>query len=426
MKPDIFGGRARVATLLQQIADATTGNKDGIIGNESLSANVVALKAHSTHPLPFRIAQSLAIGFDKPRGERQVIDFLETFESKWQHPTTLLERPGHVSPADWATFRARKAINCARFERSPASITELMVPARGSVDGIVIAPRDIFVQRYAPAGTPSGTTVVFAPGYGETGRTYVEQAMLATAQGHEVYVLDQPWLGLSQGLRGRVDRAFGVARDIAAVTAKAASDARARDPHARIVIAGTSLGGMGAYAAIRMNELGRVLLDGPALPHDVAAVLQSPYFAVPANLAGMTRAVSAMSWLADLSMPRIVASPVTDDAITAQKLVAHSILERINGRIQALHSPDTDLARLMELELASELERSTATLSRIDVIHAERDPLASYSAAADWVRIMGPRARMRTLDSMNHAMAENPLLQGLVLESVAWVTQPTE
>lgn len=400
-----------------QVQDATTGNRDGLLGNESLPAN--SIKPLSAHPLPFRIARSWSVGLSKRPQEHELRTFLDDFEHKAQASVATIERPAHVAPADWSAFRVRKAVTCARFDLPPSAITDLMVPARGSVDGELIAPRDIFVQRYAPQTDWNGIVVVFAPGYGETGRTYVEQAVAAARHGYEVYALDQQWLGLSQGTRGLVDRGFGIARDIAAVTALAADRARAAKPDAKVVIAGTSLGGMATFTAIRMNELGRVKLDGgPQMPADVAAVLQSPYFATTEKLDGVTRAACRLPWLPNLSMPRITRSAVTDDPVTAQKLVAHSIVERINGRIQAFHAPDADVARL-----SATMDSDAQGSSPVYVLHGTRDPLADYDTSSAWVARMGSRAKMHWLDSMNHAMAENPAQQGLVMEGIAWVTR---
>lgn len=414
-----LGSRARIGTLIKKLEDATTGNRDGIVGNEDLPANQIGKnKPSSTNPVLFGVGRSLGVGLTKRNDEAILAAYLNSAEARWGQSVSELPRPPHVSETDWNAFRVDKAIVLARFGRHPKDIQEMIVPARGTVAGEAIAPRDLFVQRYAPTGTPTGNTVVVAPGFLETGRNYVEQAMFLSGRGDEVLVLDQQWAGLSQGEPGGIDRGFGITRDVAAVTAKAAQ----MSPGNRIIIAGTSMGGgAGAYGAAHMGAQGKIELEGPAMPKEVGLVLQDPFFSRTGGLINSTLAgLGKVPFFKDVPVPAFGLPVLSRDQATLRKIASHANVEGIKGRPSAFNASTEDLAAMKK-----ELEAGLRPPGKIYVIHADRDPLASYEETSAWVKLLGDRAKLQTLHSNSHVIEENPTEQREILSGIAWVTATT-
>lgn len=406
-----FGTRAQVTTFLDKIADAT-GNKDGIVGNEDKGANVP--KGNSwfdKNPLLFGIKQNLAAGWSKADENAKLAGFLEATEKALGAPVTTLPKPAHVPTETWNAFQLDKAISLVRFDRKPGDVTEHVVKASGSVDGNAIAPRDVFVQRFAPQGKPSGQTFVISPGFLETGRNYQEQADLLTKQGHAVVVLDHQWAGLSEGKAGGIDRGFGIARDVAAVAAWT----HAQFPNEKITLVGTSMGGgAGATGAALMNDNGLVKLDGPPMPKNLDVILQDPFFARTKTVVNSLLAVvGATPILKDIPLPAIGMPILSGDQATLRKLAAHATTERLSAQGQAFHASTADLARMKEL-----LEGGSLPGGRFHVIHADNDTLADYATTAEWVKLLGPKATLQTIHSTSHVIEENPAERGLLLDAV--------
>ncbi len=403
---------------MRKIDDATTGNKDGIVGNEGVPANTASGGSiFDRNPILFALKQSLAAGWSKADENEKLSVFLEATEKTFGTPVTTLVRPDHVDLETWNAFRLDKAIQLVRFGQVPANVSDHIVKAQGSVDGHAIAPRELFVQRFAPQGKPSGQTFVLSPGFLETGRNHLEQAQLLTKRGHAVVVLDHQWAGLSQGDRGGIDRGFGVARDVAAVVAWT----HGQDPQSKITVVGTSMGGgAGATGAVLMNDLGKIDLDGPPMPTGVDLILQDPFFARTKSLAnGALAVVGAVPGLKNIPLPATGLPILSGDQATLRKLAAHATTEHLSGRGQAFHASTADLARMREL-----LEQGARPQGRVYVIHANQDTLADYQTTKDWVSLMGPKATLQTLSSSSHVLAENPGEQQEVLKAIAWLSQP--
>ena len=413
-----FGSRAQVTTFLQKIDDATVGNKDGILGNEGAAANVVdgGAGVFDRNPILFALKQNLSAGWSKGDENDKLNAFLQATETTFGQPVTTLPRPAHVDVDAWNAFRLDKAISLVRFGKVPADVSDHVVKASGSVDGQAIAPRDLFVQRFAPQGAPSGQTFVLSPGFLETGRNHLEQAELLSQQGHAVVVVDQQWAGLSEGARGGIDRGFGIARDVAAIAAWAAAE----DPKAKITLVGTSMGGgAGAFGAALMNDLGKVALDGPAMPQGVDCILQDPFFARTQSFANGALAVAgAIPGLRDIPLPAMGLPILSGDQATLRKLAAHATTEQLSGRGQAFHASTADLARMRGL-----LEQGGQPQGRVYVIHAEHDTLADYATTKDWVGLLGKQATLQTLSSTSHVLSENPAEQREIFKAIDWLAR---
>jgi alpha-beta hydrolase superfamily lysophospholipase len=419
-RPTTFGSRAQVTTFLEKIADAT-GNKDGVLGNEGSPANTVAGGVFDKNPILFSLKQHLAAGWSKADENEKLAGFLAATEKTFGAPVTTLPKPAHVKDEAWNAFQLDKAIALVRFDRTPGEVSDHVVKASGSVDGHAIAARDLFVQRFAPQGPPdgrgaSGKTIVVSPGFLETGRNYHEQADLLTRQGHAVVVLDHQWAGLSEGDKGGIDRGFGIARDVAAVTAWA----HAQSPGDQIVLLGTSMGGgAGATGAALMNDQGLVKLEGPPMPKGVDVILQDPFFARTKTLPNLAlAAVGSVPLLRDLPLPAMGLPILSGDQATLRKLAAHATTEQLSGRGQAFHASTDDLARMKAL-----LGEGKRPEGRFFVLHADDDTLADYATTREWVGLLGKNAVLQTIHSDSHVIEENPAERGLVLDGLAWLDE---
>ncbi len=392
-----------------RVDDVRSGNRDGVVGNEGAPANVV-MQRGPWGGLGATVWPSMHSTSTVRANEARLRTFLADAEARWGARVCELERPKHVTPADWVTFLLGKAILLERYGLHPSDVSESVVEARGGLDGVDIAPRDLFVQRFRPLAPWNGALVVVAPGYGQTGRHFAEQAVLAARAGYEVVIFDQQWLGLSEGRRGAVDRGLGVARDVTSVTADASARLAKTRSDVLTIIAGTSMGGMGTVTAICLNEMGRSPRgDGPAMPARVGAVLQAPYFGLHPSLTPVAWVSSWVPGLGSLPVPRLRVGRVTQDPVAANKLLAHAIIEQASARAQALWAPDDDRARLASL---LDAHPSSSEAPPIHMIHTARDMLADHAATVAWCERLGPRAKLTTLDSANHAFAESPSEQG--------------
>ncbi len=403
-----LGSRATVATLNKKLDDATVGNKDGLVGNEPGTVGEgKRAGAFDTNPILFKLRAFFEVGASKVDEEARLTQFLGAAEKAWDHKVSTLDKPAHVSAADWNAYLVDKAITLVRFGREPGEVTDAFVTARGSVDGHAIAERQVFTQTWKPTAPANGKTAVISPGFLETGRNYAEQIQLLNARGYEVVVMDHQWAGLSDGKQGGIDRGFGIARDLAAVTAKAAEGGN------KVVVIGTSMGGgAGATGAVVMNSLDKIDLDGPRMPKDVDVVLQDPYYKrsdgiVNATLSGLGNVpVLRQVPLAAMGFPILSSSDVV-----LQKNAQHAATEHLKGRAQAFHASDEDLATMKKL-----LEDGARPSGHIEIIHADHDSLADYAETQEWAGLLG--AHLETLHSDSHVIEENPAEQGALLDAL--------
>lgn len=420
-----FGSRATVATLISRLEDATVGNKDGIVGNESRKAgDAGGANVFDTNPLLFQLRGFFSVGLSKKDENKRLGEFLAAFE-KQLGPVTTQAKPAWVKQSDWNTYVVDKAITMVRLGRPPGDCVDGLVQARGSVDGHTIEPRDVFTQTWKPpAGvTPSGKTVVISPGFLESGRNYVEQIQLLNKQGHEVVVMDHQWAGLSGnptkgdggGAKGHIDRGFGIARDVAAVAAHVAAQGGAQGKN--ITLVGTSMGaGAGVLGAVLMNdaEPSRMQLElpgGAKMPRGLDVVLQGAFFERAGGVLNATLAAAGkVPGGNQIPLPAIGAPVLSGDQATLRMIAAHASTEHLTGQAQAFHASTEDLATMKKL-----LASGTRPAGRIELIHSSRDTLANYDAAVEWTRLLGANANLHTVDSTSHVYSESPTEMGLVL-----------
>lgn len=413
MKVPDLGSRSQVGALYGAMQDAL-GNRDGIFGNEDRpQGSLDSSTFFDRQPLLNRMASAASTGLSKQDEAERLGRFVAAQEERWGMPTTTLEA-GEIP--DVERFRVEKAIALTRFGRKPEDVVDAVIPARGSVDGQAIAPRDVFTQRWKPIGDPSGTIVMLSPGFLQTGRNFYEQVDLLNRQGHEVLVMDHQWAGYGSGSKGGIDRGFGVARDVAAVAAHAQQLAEARTPKARVVLMGTSMGaGAGVFSAITMNDAGKVQLEGPAMPKGLSAVLQAPYFDKTPTLVNQGLSLlGRVPFLKQLPLPSMGLPILAKDDDINVKLAQHATSEGVVARAAAFHASDADLGRVREV-LAGQPPQG-----RFYFIHGDADPLASLEASREIAGKLGNRAEFLQPKSSNHVM-EAGKEKALVLEGLAWV-----
>ena len=392
-----LGSRATVATLVKKLEDATVGNKDGIVGNETQAAGQTAhTSLFDKNPMLFRMRAQKLTGF------------MKTFTAEFG-PVTSLAKPADVSASDWDAHLVDKAITLVRLGRTPTDVEDKLVHASGSVNGADIKDRDVFTQKWRATGAPKNETVVISPGFLETGRNYTEQIQLLNAKGYDVVVMDHQWAGLSSGKKGGIDRGFGIARDVAAVVADAAQSGQ------RVSIMGTSMGGgAGATLAVLMNNAGKVKLNGPPMPKNVDAVLQDPFFARSPGL--LNDALSVFGRLALLNQIPLAAmgAPIlSGDQATLRKLAAHGTTEHLTAKAQAFHASDDDLATSFAMLQKGELSLGG---SHVTVVHATKDTLADFATSKQWADAMG--AKFQPYESTSHVPEENLKEQALGVDAL--------
>lgn len=345
-----WGTRSQLAATLADLKDLQ-GNKDGLWGNEKAPAGT-PVDAWERNPLANKAARFLEAGLSTKDEVQALTQFRTAAEARWGAPVTNLPASQFHQPE---LFAAQKAIALTRLGRTPADVVDGFVAAKGSVDGQEIAPREVFIQRFKPRGEPSGVVVVVSPGFQETGRNFLEQVDALNRLGHDVVVMDQQWAGQTKGGKpGALDRGFGVARDVASVTAHAnqlmQQEYAGKAGH-RVVLLGNSMGaGPGVLGAMTMNDQGRIKLDGPAMPKGVSAVLQAPFLgASPGLLNGMLEAASHLPLLNKLAMPAAGLPVLTHDPVAAAKGAQGAVAEDVRAQLSAMGAANKDLVMLWGL-----------------------------------------------------------------------------
>lgn len=411
-----FGSRAQVGALHAAMEDAL-GNKDGLFGNEDLPKGALDRSSFfDRQPVLNRLKVGAQTGLSARDEIERLSRFVSAQEERWGTSTTGLSAS---EITDFERFRTEKAIALTRFGRTPEEVLDVIIPAKGSVDGQEIAPRDVFAQVWKPVGEPSGKVVVMSPGFLQTGRNFYEQIDLLNREGHEVVVMDHQWAGYSSGPKGGIDRGFGVARDVAAVAAFAHGRAQAvySDRSPEVVLVGTSMGaGAGVFSALVMNDAGKVSLEGAQMPKGLSAVLQAPYFdKTPTVVNKGLSLLGRVPLLKDLPLPSLGLPILAKDADINQKLAQHASAEGLVARASAFHASDADIRRVREL-----LEAGATPEGRVFFLHGDDDPLASLQAAKDMAALLGERATVLEPKSGNHVMEEGKE-QALLLQGLDWL-----
>jgi alpha-beta hydrolase superfamily lysophospholipase len=415
---DSLGSRAQVAATVRAMKDAQ-GNRDGIHGNENQPAGSVKGVSRFEHePWLDRVRAFFQVGLTSTDERRQLLRFLAEKERAWGSKVSQLPDGGI---RDDGQFRVQKAIALTRFGRTPSEVTEGFVEAKGTVAGQPIATRQLFWQRWKPIGEPNGKMVVISPGFQGTGRRFYEQIDLMNRRGYDVIVMDHQWAGYSQGEPGGVDRGYGIARDVAAVSAFAAKELErdyGRHPNKQLILMGSSLGaGPGVFAAITLNDAGDIRLEGAQMPKRLNAVLQVPFFNPTPNALNVALGVAtAIPVIEDLAIP--VPAVSSDDVTARAKAVANMTAEDIRSQPRVFHATQPDLKRVVHLA-----EGGVVPTGRVYIIHGEKDELADPDWSRRITQHMGDRAKLKLLPTKNHLMQEHPTDQREVLTALEWLSE---
>lgn len=395
-----WGGRAEIYATLQGLRDLE-GNRDGLWGNEKQRAGETG-SWFDRQPL---LLKARAF-FGAPRvedGVGQLERFTQMVEAHHGQPVVAPEVRAQLHRPE--LFAAQKAIALVRLERSPAEVSDGFVRAAGSVDGQAIAPRDVFFQRFAPRGEPTGKVIVVSPGFQETGRSFYEQIDQLSRAGHDVLVMDHQWAGQTRpGGKGGLDRGFGVARDVAAVAAHAATLAKASyGDRGEVVLFGNSMGaGPGVLGALVMNDAGLIQLDGPAMPKGLSAVLQAPFLgATPSKLNGALNLAANLPFVGRLAVASAGLPDLTNDPVAEQKGAQGAVEEDVRAQLVAMRAALPDLARVLELA-------GPGLRGKLAIVHGERDPLADPAQVTRLAAQLGDRAELTMIDSGNHVFQQSP------------------
>jgi pimeloyl-ACP methyl ester carboxylesterase len=367
-------------------------------------------------PLLNRLSASLRTRIQPTMTREQVDTFVRAQQERLGPLTTL--KP--TSFQHYGAFVTEKALALNAFGRTPADVTETFVKASGSVDGQRIEDREIFVQHWSPVGAnPTGKVFVVSPGYQETGRSFYEQVDMLTRKGNDVFVMDQQWAGYSGGRPGAIDRGFGVARDVASVSAYANQFAKAQYPSGnQVILFGNSMGaGPGVVGALALNDAGKIALDGPSMPQGLSAILQAPYLRSTPSLLNRTLTVAShVPGLRDLPMPASGLPPLTSDHVAQARFSEHATMDDVKTRLSAFSAATPDLKTIAA--------NVPSIRGRVYVVQSEHDELADTAATREFVATLSSRAKLETVAGKNHVLEESPATEtDAVLNGVAWVAK---
>jgi lysophospholipase len=179
-----------------------------------------------------------------------------------QKKPATLKRAGTDIPKD----DVKKELEKFQGAGYPESVPMPKGSARPKYQELKVSARDgtkLVVHEWAPPGTPAGNPVVlFIHGIGMHGKPYASIAAGFTSQKLTLVMPDLRGHGRSQGKRGELAEPHVLRADLGAVI----GFIRQRHPHAPIVLAGESMGGLIAadYAWRGERRLAGLALLAPA------------------------------------------------------------------------------------------------------------------------------------------------------------------
>ncbi len=334
----------------------------------------------------------------------ELLAFRADCEAFWGQPVTALDlsrlRHGDL-------FAVHKAVALARLGRSPLEVTEGFCTASGSVDGVRLFPREIFWQRFKPLGTANGRLVIVSPRFGETGRDYYDAIQAMNHEGFDVVVIDHQWAGQSEGKAAEIDRGFGVARDLAAVSAWA-STVQEREygeiPGANVILAGKALGASaGVLGALTLSDAGLLKLDGRQMPVGLPGVLLSPWLGATSSVENSVR-----KWASHLPLVERVAVDYGDH--TTLRLDSPRALR---GVLKTLDKAKPDIDTICQT-----IEAGKGPAGRLYVIHGARDPFVDPEKSVWLTSQLSQRATLRMVDARYAKTQTAPFMREYVLDGL--------
>ena len=274
----------------------------------------------------------------------------------------------------------REELLATSNQSEPAS-SHGFVTASGKVDALRLLPRDLYWRRLRPA-TPSGLTVVIAPGYPQGSSQWQGLARSLTSVGHDVIAFDQQWSGYSEGEVGKIDSGEALARDTAAVVAMASAQQRHEGGSGEeIVLVGGGLGASaGILAALTLRAQERLHLDGLPMPNGLRSVLVAPLFRATPTLANRLRVHGAR-------LPGAAALANIDEPSPAQSVRSLFWLASLEPSLQRVWDG---------------VETARAHIGMVTIFHSHKDPIADPKASAALAELLGLRGRLRGLHGDEH------------------------
>jgi acetyl esterase/lipase len=348
-----------------------------------------------------RLSQRTTRSFDD-LGE--LLAFRADCEAFWGQPVTDLDS-GRLRHGD--LFAIHKAVAMARLGRTPADVTEGYCTASGSVDGVRLFPREIFWQRFKPIGQANGRFVLVSPRFGETGRDYYDAIRGMNYEGYDVVVMDHQWAGQSEGKAAEIDRGYGVARDVAAVTAWVASVQEreyGKVPGARVILAGKALGASaGVLGALTLSDAGLLKLDGRQMPEGLCGVLLSPWLGPTSSIENSVR-----KWASHLPLVERVAVDYGEH--TTLRLDSPRALRGVLKTLEKA-KPDIDT-------ICRQIESGEVPKGRLYVIHGARDPFVDPEKSVWLTSQISQRATLRLVDARYAKTQSTPFMREYVLDGL--------
>ena len=360
--------------------------------------------------LATRLAHLVGLQVPSSDNVTRLTAFRADCESMWGRGVTSID---DEDLEDGELFALHKTLALARLGRTPKDVTEGFVTATGSVDGVRIEPRQIFWQRFRPCGRPNGRMVLISPRYGENGRHYYGSISALNRQGYDVVIMDHQWAGQTIPNSPRIDRGFGVTRDVAAMAAAAAKWVEADYgylPGSELILVGKAMGASaGVLGALVMNDNGRLKLDGSVMPKGLNAVLLTPWLGATRSLRSQVRrAARHVPVFSRLAVYRGHETSVRIDSPRA-----------LRATLRAVDSAMPDLRRLRQV-----IADGARPLGRLYVLHCARDPYVDPDRSAWLARLFGSRMTLRLVDMRYSSSVKIPFMTDYVVDALnALVTE---
>lgn len=420
-----WGSRAQIGGLYAALQDLPSqgGNGDGLWFNE-LRPRHEAGDRFTRNPMLLSLQTSSRLGWSTKDEVEKLAAFAAGAEAKYGQPLLDPEVAGRLQNP--ALAAVEKAIALERLGRHPKDVTEGFITAAGSVDGHEIATRQLFHQRFRPIGEASGQVILVSPGFQETGRDFQDLIHELCLRGHDVVAMDHQWAGYSEGRPGGMDSGFGVARDVAAMSAFAAKLAHETYGEAgRVTLYGNSMGGgPGVLLASSLNEAGKIELGGEhgPMPRGLPVVVSAPFLGTTPNPVNDTLELAAgLPILNAIQLPSAGIPVLSRDPQARQRGAQSAVLANTKAQLGAFEAPKASIERLFEL---TALGFGPAGL--VEIVHGQGDTLASHDASQRLVAAMGGGARLTTLETKDHVFQGAPALRGHVLAAIDRVTRPPQ
>lgn len=412
--PPGWGARAALGGTFQALEDLR-GNRDGLWGNEDKVAGTTG-GLFATQPFLLRQKSVAQVGLRTADEVRELQAFRAEVEKTWGTPTVASDVLAKLKNPE--LYAAQKAITLSRLERHPNEVTEHFVRAAGSIDGKAIEARDVFTQLWEAKGVPSGRVVVLSPGFQETWRNFVDVIQDLNAAGHDVLVMEHQWASEAKnsGKAGGLDRGFGAARDVAAVTAYAAELAKERHGvNGAVILAGNSMGGgPGAFGAAIANAADLIELEGPPMPKGIGLALFDPFLGATPNKTNELLALASRVPIAnDLAVPTPGVPDLTDDPVAEQLGAQDAVMGDVRARLSTMTKALPDIERMMLLA-----EQFGYRLGPTKIVHASGDPLADPAKAERLAELLGDQTELRWVDSEDHVLQQSPTQRANLVQAV--------